>query len=330
MKKKIIASVVVVLVAVAAGALWYVNSNKPDIKTSAELKAQELKYADYVDSNKVMSAKSANKLIEKGGNLVIVDISNSADYLLGHVKGAVNVWRPDYSADSGEYNYGGMRASREKMAELLGSLGIDKDTKILIYSTVDNHDAIRFLWQLEMYGHSNAAIIDGGLQGWRAAGLPTTKARPNVTAKEFSFTGNIDNSSLATLEDVKAAINDPNVIIWDTRSQDEYTGQKQLDGAFRKGTIPTSIWMEYKQLIHSGDGGDSTFKTAEELRQMLEAKGITPDKTIIVYCQSGVRSALGTFVLKDLLGYPNVKNYDGSWIEWSYHEDLPIEMGIVN
>ncbi|MEW9122801.1 MAG: sulfurtransferase [Thermotaleaceae bacterium] len=322
MKKISVVLLALILVLAMAGC------NKPQVKTEAELAQQREKYGDYANGDKILSALEAKELIDGGGNIVIVDVTKSTDYLLGHIEGAVNVWRPDYSADSGDYSYGGMRASREKMASLLGSLGADKDTKFIVYSNNHNYDATRFIWQLELFGHEDAVLIDGGLQGWKASGLSTTTAKPSVTAREYEFPGKIDESILATVEDVKAAINDGNVVIWDTRAEDEYTGAKQLDGAFRKGAIPSSVWMEYTHLIHSGSGEDSTFKTAAEMKALLEAKGITPDKTIIPYCQSGVRSSLAYTALK-MLGYENVKNYDGSWIEWSYDENLPIEIGVV-
>ncbi len=305
-----------------------VGCSKPEVKTEAQLEQQREKYGDYVDADQIVSALEAKDLIAAGGNIVIVDVTKSTDYLLGHIEGAVNVWRPDYSADKGEYAYDGMRASREKMAKLLGALGADKDTKFIVYSNHHNYDATRFMWQLQLFGHDNAVLIDGGLPGWQASGLPTTTAKPSVTAKEYQFPGEMDESILATSDDVKAAIEDSNVVIWDTRAQEEYTGAKQLDGAFRKGTIPNSVWLEYKNLIHGGEGEDATFKTAAELKEILEAKGITPDKTIIPFCQSGVRSSLAATALK-LLGYENVKNYDGSWIEWSHNQDLPIAIGEV-
>ena len=305
-----------------------VGCSKPQVKTEVELAQQREKYSDYANADKIVSALEAKELIDAGGNIVIVDVTKSTDYLLGHIEGAVNVWRPDYSADKGEYAYNGMRSSREKMAKLLGSLGADKDTKIIVYSNHHNYDATRFMWQLELFGHDNAVLIDGGLAGWQAAGLPTTTSKPSVTAKEYQFPRALDESILATIDDVKAAINDSNVVIWDTRAQDEYTGVKQLDGAFRKGTIPSSVWLEYKNLIHAGEGEDATFKTAAELKEILEAKGITPDKTIIPFCQSGVRSSLAYTTLK-MLGYEKVKNFDGSWIEWSYNQELPIEIGEV-
>ncbi|MDK2918194.1 MAG: thiosulfate/3-mercaptopyruvate sulfurtransferase [Candidatus Petromonas sp.] len=303
--------------------------SSPDVKTDKELEKQQSKYDEYADPSVIMSAKDAKQLIESDEKVVVIDIRKAPEYLLGHIPKAINIWRDDYSADKGEYPFGGMRASIEKFVKLLGDLGIDNDTMVLLYDAKGDYDAARFFWQLEMVGHKKMALIDGGINGWKASGFDTTTKKPEVKATTYKFEGEPDLSKLATLEDVKAAIDDPNVVILDTRSIGEATGKDLKSGAYRKGRIPSSIWIEYKEAIYVGEGEDTTFKTAKELKEIYEAKGITPDKTIIPYCQSGVRSAHTTFVLSKLLGYKNVKNYDGSWIEWSYNEDLPLETGEI-
>ncbi|SHJ88241.1 sulfurtransferase [Paramaledivibacter caminithermalis] len=306
-----------------------VGCNTPVQKTEDELKKQETKYDKYANPEVIVSAKKAKELIESDEKVVVIDIRKSAEYLLGHIPKAVNIWRPDYSADEGEYEFGGMRSKSEKLVKLLGDIGIDNDTMILLYDAKGDYDGARFLWQLEIIGHKKMALIDGGINGWKASGFKTTTEKPEITKTEYKFDGKENLSKLATLEDVKAAINDPNVIILDTRSIKEATGEDLKSGAFRKGRIPSSVFIEYKNAINVGEGEDTTFKTVEELKEIYESKGVTPDKTIIAYCQSGVRSAHTTFVLSHLLGYKNVKNYDGSWIEWSYNKDLPVETGEI-
>ncbi|WP_432663061.1 sulfurtransferase [Wukongibacter baidiensis] len=301
----------------------------PVEKTEKELEKQETKYDKYANSEVIISAIQAKEVIESEEKVVVIDIRKSAEYLLGHIPKAVNLWRPDYSADDSEYEYGGMRATKEKFVKLLGEIGIDNDTMVLLYDAKGDYDGARFMWQLEMLGHKKMALIDGGINGWKASGLDTTTEKPEIAKTEYKFDGELDLSKLATIEDVKAAIDDPNVIILDTRSIKESTGEDLKSGAFRKGRIPSSVFIEYKNAINVGDGEDTTFKTLEELKELYEAKGVTPDKTIIAYCQSGVRSAHTTFVLNHLLGYENVKNYDGSWIEWSFNKDLPLETGEI-
>lgn len=306
-----------------------IGCSAPTQKTDEELAKQETKYDKYANTEVIISAVQAKELIESDEKIAVIDIRKSAEYLLGHIPEAINLWRPDYSAEEKEYEFGGMRANTEKFVKLLGEIGIDNDTMILLYDAKGDYDGARFLWQLEMIGHKKMALIDGGINGWKASGLDTVTAKPEITKVEYKFDGKEDLSKLATLEDVKAAINDPNVVIVDTRSIKEATGEDLKSGAFRKGRIPSSVFIEYKNAINVGEGEDTTFKTIEELKEIYEAKGVTSDKNIIVYCQSGVRSAHTIFVLTHLMGYENVKNYDGSWIEWSFNEDLAVETGAV-
>jgi thiosulfate/3-mercaptopyruvate sulfurtransferase len=168
--------------------------------------------------------------------------------------------------------------------------------------------------------------MDGGKVGWQHAGYPLTKA---VTAPAppttYRFTGPETTDHLASLEDVLAAISDTNTVIVDTREDYEYLGIPHVvnnsvirfkKGAFTHGAIPGAHHLNWSEAVdlHS----DHTFKSLADLNHNFLRQGITPDKRIIVYCQSGVRSANTAFVLTELLGYPDVRNYDGSWIEWSF------------
>ena len=286
------------------------------------------RFDDYFNPDALVSVEQVEAMLAAEENVVVVDVRRIEQFLLGHIAGAVNVWRGDYSAAEGVYPFGGMRNTREEMAELLGNLGIDNDTKIIVTTHENMHDGARFYWQLLGFGHPNAVLMDGGMAAWNAADLPTRRAlgRPDVEPVEYKFPNQESLKLVAFLDDVKAAMDDPDVIILDTRSYTEFTGEKQKKGATRAGRIPTSIWIEFSELVDD----NSIFKPYAELKAIFEAKGITADKPIISYCQSGVRSSLTTFVLTELLGFENAKNYDGSWIEWSFHEDLPLETGPAN
>ncbi|TVR68417.1 MAG: hypothetical protein EA427_10940 [Spirochaetaceae bacterium] len=281
----------------------------------------EPKYQEYVESNVLISPARAHHLMQTEDNVVFVDVRQAAQYEAGHIPGAVNVWRPMYGASSGEYDYRGMRGNPQKIHELLGNLGIDTDTRVIVYTHSSGHDSFRFAWLITMYGHDRdkVHVLDGFFPAWSAAGLPTSTDAPTVTPVTYRPARAIDESRLARLEDLDRARKDPNVIILDTRTPEEWWGIAQYDGAFRKGHIPGAIHVNFTE--NFTDGG---IRPAAELRALYEAAGITPDKEIIAYCQSGVRSAMTTTVLADMLGYPNVSNYDGSWIEWSYHRDRPV------
>lgn len=323
MKKAVIA--LSILVIVLAGALVMTLTSNEEITITAEdLNQAEIKIDQYVNPGHMISADAARTLMTVCENVVVLDIRKAADYALGHIPGAQNIFRGDYSAGEDVYGFGGMRADRATMEALLSRLGVHDDSQILAYDASGDYDAARFWWQLEMHGFDNVRLIDGGIVAWEAAGFEISTEVPAVTPTEFTFSRPEDAFRLATLEDVIAAIDDPDTILLDTRAITEFTGEETKRGAFRPGRIPGAIWLEWSDSL----GEHRTFSDIATLRAQFEELGITPDKTIIAYCQSGVRSAHTTFVLTQLMGYPNVLNYDGSWIEWSYNEDLVAETGM--
>ncbi|MDZ7795290.1 MAG: sulfurtransferase [Spirochaetia bacterium] len=281
----------------------------------------EPKYQEYARSEILISPERAQYLMQNEDNIVVVDVRDEGDYEAGHLPGAVNTFRKDYGARGGEYNLMCMRVDSAKIHELLGTLGIDGNSRIIVYSAGSGFDSFRFAWLVTMYGHDREKvhIIDGFFPAWKAAGLPTTTDKPSVSPVRYQPPGTVDESRLALIEDVDRALKDPNVIILDTRTPAEWWGIAQYEGASRKGHIPGAIHINYAENFT-----DEGIKSAAELRALYEAAGVTPDKEIIAYCQSGIRSSLTTTILADVLGYPNVKNYDGSWVEWSYDRDRPV------
>lgn len=273
-------------------------------------------YTQYANSEIIVSPEKAVEIIGSGEDVVVLDVRKTADFEAGHVEGSYQIWRPDFSADKGEYDYNGMRATREKMAETLGSYGITKDTTIVLLSAKADYDAARLWWILDMYGHNKMFMIDGGIDGWKQAGLPmATGAMVKPEGVKYEFIQETDTDKFATIEDVKNSLTDDSVVVLDTRTDFEHDGLVQYSGAFAKGKIPGAAYIEWNKMVND----DKTFKSKEEIEAILAEQGITKDKTIISYCQSGVRSAHMTFVLSELLGWEDVKNYDGSWIEWSYN-----------
>lgn len=298
-------------------------------ETTAVADPDAAKIQEYANPDYIVTAAQARQMLNERDDILLLDVRRSAQYLLGHIPGAIQIFRGDYGAaefgEGGPYPFGGMVASREEMATLLGQLGATPETLIMTYDASGDYDAARIWWMLDMYGHKNVTLIDGGINAWQDAGFDVNRlGSPDITPTDYSFPVAEDRSKYATVEDVEAAIFDEDVVILDTRSMEEVTGESIKSGAYRAGHIPTSAWVEYKLAINE----DTTFKSAEELRAMYESIGVTPDKTIIAFCQSGVRSSHTTFVLSQLLGYENVMNYDGSWIEWSYDDSLPLEVGL--
>ena len=256
----------------------------------------------------------------------VIDLRKPEKYRLGHIPNAINIWRNDIV--NSEKDYGGMMAKRNAIESLFGKLGIKNGDQIIIYDDKGLCDAARLWWILDFYGYSKVKLLNGGFTKWKKGNGLISLDTVVVEEASFTFTNSPDQKMhyYADISEVKNAISDSNVVLLDTRELEEYTGDFMKKGAYRSGRIPSSYWCNWSETV---DYKNSTqFKDLEKLKMIYASKGITPDKEIIVYCQSGVRSAHTTFVLTQLLNYPNVKNYDGSWIEWSYFKELPIEKGV--
>jgi len=256
---------------------------------------------------------SAEVLLQKINNKeesIIIDVRRTNGYQKGHIPGALNVWRPMYVNQ--ELAYRGMIAPKEKVQALMSNLGVSTGQNVIIYDA-NGYDALRFWWTLQQYGHTNTMILNGGLTNWLKKGYPVSSEVPTAAPTDFNFEGEGSNEMYANLDNIKAAVDDPNVIILDVRSPDE----------FNAGRIPGSIHLDWTNTVNID--GDKKIKSMEELKKIFISKGITADKKIITYCNTGVRAAHSVFVLKELLGFEDIKNYDGSWTEW-IHYKMPVEL----
>jgi thiosulfate/3-mercaptopyruvate sulfurtransferase len=260
-------------------------------------------------------------------DLRVIEVSKAKDFAQGHLPGAVNLWRPDYE-NHFDYPYEGMMASRESMEELLSGLGVHPADRLVLYDMKGCADASRLRWILQHYGHHRVYLLDGEKHLWKTSGLPldSSSLAEAYAPSNYRFPEIVSQEKRAHFSDMIRAINDTNYLILDVRENYEFVGLpfKSGDeihhfksGASGAGSIPGAIHLNWSDAVNLG--GDHRFKSTEELRMMYESAGVRPDKDIIVYCQSGVRSANTTFVLTELLDYPRVRNYDGSWIEWSYY-----------
>ena len=276
------------------------------------------------ENNHLISVQDMGVVLDKDSNVVIIDIRKTEEYNKGHLEGAVNVWRSDYVDTS--FSYGGMMPKRKEFEMVLSRLGVNSADKILLYDSRGGCEAARFWWILKVYGHANVSIINGGYDVLLESDFQLNNSQTVIIPSEYMFPAEQDLSLYASLADVKNALGDTNTVLLDTRTLEEYIGEKQKKGAFRSGRIPGSILNDWTNSIKYNEG--KLVKSIKDLSYDFNQLGVTKDKNVIVYCQSGVRSAHTTFVLSELLGYENVKNYDGSWIEWSYHKELPIDFGI--
>ena len=257
--------------------------------------------------------------------VVVAEVDENPDlYDEGHVPGAVKLhWRDDLQ-DPVERDL----IEKDAFEQLLGGLGIGNDTTLVLYGDRNNWFAAYAYWYLKIYGHEDVRILDGGRQKWLDENreLSTDVPSPQST----SYTANERDESIRTYRDeVRESLGASGRALVDVRSPQEYAGELiappgyEQEGAQRAGHIPTAQSIPWAQAVRD----DGTFKAADELRELYGAKGITPDKAVTAYCRIGERSAHTWFVLRELLGYDNVRNYDGSWTEWGNLVDVPIEKG---
>ncbi len=249
--------------------------------------------------------------------IVEVDMS-SEPYANAHIPGAVfwNVFtdllQPDLS----------MKFEGDAISPLLARSGITPDTTVIAYGSYPGTGAWIF-WFLKELGHQKVLVLNGGYQKWIAEGGPVAAELSTVPAAEYAALGPARNTRISQPE-VQAAIEQEDQVLLDVRSPEEYRGEMYLmeppKGEERGGHIPGAVHIEHTQTLNA----DGTFKSVDELRALYEHQGITADKGIIPYCAIGARSAYTCFVLQYLLGYPNVRNYDGSWNQWSRLPNVPI------
>jgi len=252
-----------------------------------------------------------------------VDYDSKANYELGHIPGAVLFdWKNDIN-DPITRNV----LSKESCQNLLQNAGINNDTTLLLYGDFNNWFAAFAFWVLKYYGYKDVRLINGGRKKWLQEDRALTKDVP--TYSKGNFAANEPDSNIRVfLDEVKRAVSAPELKMVDVRSPKEFTGEilappeYPTEHAQRGGHIPGAVNIPWAQAVNDSDG---TFKSTDELKQLYESKGITSDKEIIAYCRIGERSSHTWFVLKYLLGYPRVKNYDGSWTEWGNMIANPIE-----
>ena len=275
--------------------------------------------AQEIPSRLIDSAWLEKNLLRQ--DIRIVDVrDNVASYWLEHIPGAVYL-----NPDAVRWPDMGVPVKlipSDILVNLLGKMGIAEDTTIIIYSEKSDFKPAYLLWALDYIGHKNTAILDGGFNKWKADGKPITQDYPNIVPKIYANEIKTHEYVRAMLDEVKNAVFNGGSILIDVRPVELYTGEK--GNWKRKGHIKSAINHFWADDLNS----DGTWKSKEELIKIYEKLGITPEKDIIVSCGQGQMSAHTYFTLKHILGYPKVKNYDGSFNEWSNYEDLPVETGL--
>ncbi|MCG7425411.1 sulfurtransferase [Kocuria rhizophila] len=281
-------------------------------------------FAQYAHPERLVSTQW---VAEHAGEPGVVVVESDEDVLLyetGHVPGAVKVdWHTELN-DPVTRDY----VDGERFAQLMSAKGIGREDTVVVYGDKSNWWAAYALWVFTLFGHQDVRLMDGGRDKWIAEGRELSTERPEVTPADYPVVEREDAPIRAYREDVLAALGTTPLI--DVRSPQEYTGERThmpdypQEGTLRGGHIPTAASVPWARAAAE----DGTFRSRDELEAIyLDEVGLTPGEDVIAYCRIGERSSHTWFVLTHLLGFENVRNYDGSWTEWGNAVRVPVARG---
>ena len=278
---------------------------------------------EYAYPNVLVSTQWINdRLDDPKIRIVEVDYIPATSYILGHIPGAVSFdWKQDI-IDSRKRDI----ISKDDLEESLQRIGVDNDTTIIVYGDFKNWFATFALWIFKYYGVQDVRLMNGSRKKWLEEDRPISLDTPSYPRGNFKAS-DPDKSIRAFMNDVKEIINSQGKILVDVRTNDEYNGKTLAPTEYSPeygqmgGHIPGAVNVPWSKMVNE----DGTLKSADELKKLYESLNVTPDKEVITYCGIGERASYTWFVLKYLLGYPNVKTYDGSWLEWGNTMGNPIE-----
>jgi thiosulfate/3-mercaptopyruvate sulfurtransferase len=267
----------------------------------------------YANPHLLITPAALHERIGPSGPLVI-DLRPAEEFARGIIPGAVHL--DLFGVSLVDTDPAPMRAFLWLIEHQLATRGVDADRDVVVYDECSGIRAARALWFLELFGHTRTSLLDGGFNAWAAEKRPVSHEFVAPVATDWH--GIRREDILATWRDVQERLGRDGVAIVDTRTPEEHYGT--LVRAARGGAIPGSIHLEWR---HNLDAA-GRFKPAAELRQMYACRGITPERDVVTYCQGGYRGAHSYLALR-LLGFPQVRNYLGSWREWGDRLDLPLE-----
>ena len=290
---------------------------------TVETDTTDTKNAAYAHPERLVSTQWLADHLGTPGLVVVESDEDVLLYETGHIPGAVKIdWHTDLN-DPVVRDY----VDGAGFAKLVGGKGISRDSTVVIYGDKNNWWAAYALWVFSLFGHEDVRLLDGGRAKWEAEGREYTTEVPTPTAVDYPVIERDDSAIRAYKDDVLAHLGNPLI---DVRSPEEYNGDRTTapaypeEGSLRAGHIPTAVNVPWAKAAAE----DGTFRNLDELNALYrEGAGLAESDDIVAYCRIGERSSHTWFVLTHLLGYPKVRNYDGSWTEWGSAVRVPIVKG---
>lgn len=247
--------------------------------------------------------------------VIVADTRTEQQYLQGHIPGAV--WL-DISGMGARTSESALPLLHQEIATRFSTLGITGAEQVVFYDESMGTKAPKALWFLTYAGYRWGRVLHGGFGAWQQAGMPVSTEKTVRPAKVFNV--NVNPAILASTDYVAKRIGNATAVILDVRGRDEYSGKDTSKHCARSGRIPGAVWLEWTQLLEN----PLSYRQVADLEKRLKDVGATPEKEILVYCHQGNRAS-NTYLALQLLGYPRVRNYVGSWHEWAARLDLPME-----
>jgi thiosulfate/3-mercaptopyruvate sulfurtransferase len=260
----------------------------------------------------IVAAARLTEMLENAG-VVLVDVRPPQLYARGHVPGAVNL--PAFLLGGSN---GGVPGA-DALARSLGKLGISSEHHIVAYDDGASPAAARLFWILSYYRHTGVSVLDGGIRAWASRGYALDAGMAQVNGVEYSI-GEPDTSLAVSAEELLGSLDDDDLVVLDVRGNSEYGGSQMT--AARNGHIPNAVNVEWSESLEAGEDGIQ-LRPRSDLERMFSNAGVTPDRRIVVHCQSGNRASHSFLTLK-YLGYPNVSHYALGWQEWGNRPDTPV------
>ena len=248
---------------------------------------------------------------------LIIDARSPEAYAAGHIPGAISVSTYDYFVPNTKPE--GMNAFASQAAALYGAAGIRLDTPLVVYDDDTGVRVARECWLLEYLGHRNVRLLHGGLNAWRQCGGPISTQGDSSAAQQFAIQHH--SAGFVSADEITAELGHPKRVVIDVREELEHDGLDHTACCERRGHVPGAVWIHWSEFLERG-----RFKSGEAIRALLQSRGIQTDDEVVPYCHRGARSANTYWALR-LAGYAQVRNYIGSWHEWSARSELPLELG---